>query len=647
MKTSLACFCILFSVFLHAAPSLEDYGNLPEVDQIAVSPDGNLIAFRRVNSEIDNVYIYSLKEGKHIAGLDVSRVKPRFMYFLNNENLFLYASEHRRIAGFRGKHEVSTGYLLEAKTGEVKQLLIPGDGTVYPGQSGLGRVVGVSPDGKYVYMPAYYGDANFIGGQSLRPSFTLLRVNLKGRSKPKLHKSGSKNAIDFFVNKQGELLAIEEFDDEKDLHTLVAIHGKDKREIFREETGYITRGFVGVTPDEKHIVMVDENPQTGRDAYYLISLEDGSINGPAHDREDADITGVIDDIQRVVHGVVYSGFTPGYKFFDSTLNERVKNIQAKFAEHRVAIASHSPDWKHIVILVEGSQAAGDYYLFSEGKKPVYITSQRPNITDEDVNPLGTVIFTASDGLKIPTIVTIPRDKLSDMKNLPAVVMPHGGPAAYDQLDFDYLAQALASQGYMIIKPQFRGSSGFGAEHERAGAGEWGRKMQSDVSEAVQFFVGKGMVDPKRVCIVGGSYGGYAALAGGAFTPELYKCIVSINGISDLHSFRAWISREAGRSSGALAYWDRQIGGEAYSKDIARERSPAEFAEKFQAPVLLIHGKDDEVVDIRQSEIMEKALKKAKKDVTFVELKGDDHWLSLGTTRLQTLKATVEFINKNI
>lgn len=630
---------------LHAAPTLEDYGNLPEVDDVAVSPDGNLIAFRRVNSEIDNVYIFSLKEGKHIAGLDVSQVKPRHLYFLNNESLFLYASEHRRIAGFRGKHEISTGYLLDVENNKVKQLLIPGDGVVYPGQTGLGRVVGVSPDNKYVYMPAYYGDANAF---TSKPSYALLRVNLEGRSRPKMHKSGSRNALDFFVNKKGEVLAIEEFDDEKDLHTLIALHGKEQREIFKEETGYITRGFLGVTPDEKHIVMVDENPETQRSAYYLVSLQDGTITGPTHDREDADITGVIDDKQRVVHGVVYSGFTPSYKFFDTKLDERVKNIQAQFPDHRVVITSHSPDWKHIVMLVEGTQAAGDYYLFSEGKKgPVYITSQRSNIKSEDVNPLGTVTFTASDGLKIPTLITIPRNKVSEMKNLPAVVMPHGGPASYDQIDFDFMAQALASQGYMVIKPQFRGSSGFGSAHGRAGFGEWGRKMQSDVSEALQFFVNKGMVDPKRVCIVGASYGGYAALAGGAFTPELYKCVVSINGISDLLSFRSWLSSQTGRSSSTIAYWEAQIGGDAYSKEVARERSPAEFADKFTAPVLLIHGEDDEIVTIKQSKIMEKALKKAKKEVQFIELAGDDHGLSVGSTRLQTLKAMVEFINKNI
>ena len=234
-----------------------------------------------------------------------------------------------------------------------------------------------------------------------------------------------------------------------------------------------------------------------------------------------------------------------------------------------------------------------------------------------------------------------------MKNLPAVLMPHGGPASYDEIGFNYTAQALAQQSYMVIMPQFRGSSGLGRDHEIAGHGEWGRKMQDDLTDAMNFFIKKGIVDPERIAIVGGSYGGYAALAGGAFTPDLYKCVVSINGIGDLAQFRSWIRGERGRSSESLAYWETQIGGQEYTKEEAISRSPARVADNFQAPVLLIHSVDDEIVPIGQSKIMARALKKAGKDVELIQLKGDDHHLSFGKTRLEALKATVEFIREHI
>lgn len=630
-----------------AAPTIEDYGNLPVVDHVAVSPNGERIAFRRTLDGKDAIYIISIKDNKFISGMDVSEVKPRDIYFLNNDSLFILASEHRRISGFRGKHEISAGYIMNVKEGNLHQLLTPGEDVIYPGQTSLGRVVGVSPDNQYVYMPAYYGKVQQFNGGRLDPSFSLLRVTLEGRPRARLHKGGSQYAIDFFVNQEGELVVLEEFNEEKDLHTLTAFSEDGEKIIFQKNTEYITNSFVGLTADEQHIVMLDEDGETGRSSYYLLSLVDGEITGPMNSREDADITGVISNIQRIIEGVIYSGFTPTYKFFNENLDKRVKSIQDNFPEHNVSIASHSPDWKHILVQVEGSQFPGDYYLFSEGSQPKFITTRRPNIEPEDVNPIARVTFKARDGMPIPTLITIPRDHISDMTNLPAVIMPHGGPAAYDEISFDYWAQALASQGYMVIMPQFRGSSGFGLDHELAGHGEWGGKMQDDVTDALKFAIDKGMVDPERVCIVGASYGGYSALAGGAFTPDLYKCVVSINGIGDLKDFRNWIRNRSGRSSASVAYWETQIGGEEYTDEIAESRSPARHAQNFRAPVLLIHAEDDEIVDIRQSEDMRKALEKADKKVTFVELEGDDHWLSNGETRLNALKETITFINKHM
>jgi dipeptidyl aminopeptidase/acylaminoacyl peptidase len=475
----------------------------------------------------------------------------------------------------------------------------------------------------------------------------LLRVSLRGTGKPRRLEIGSRATEDYFVDDKGAPIAIEEFDETDNFHRVIAIQEDERNVIYEEETTLKRRSITGLTPDRKKLVMLDTSDETGRTAYFTMSLSTGEIEGPFHDRDDADIVGVVMDIQRVVQGLQYSGLRPSYKFFDDGLDQRVKDIQAVFPDHSVTIADHSPDWKHILILMEGSQSSGEYYLFSDGQAPQYIAAQRPGISSADVNPIGTVNFSARDGLRIPSIITIPKNKVSDMTNLPAVVMPHGGPASYDQIGFDYEAQALAAQGYLVIMPQFRGSSGFGSQHKTAGYGEWGRKMQDDVSDAVKFFSEKGIIDASRVCIVGGSYGGYAALAGGAFSPELYKCVVSVNGIGDLERFHDWVRNEQGRSSEALAYWEMQIGKDDYSAQDARERSPEYSVERFSAPVLLIHSKADEVVPFSQSERMHEALQKAGKDVEFVELDGDDHYLSFGETRTKALQATVKFINENL
>jgi len=231
---------------------------------------------------------------------------------------------------------------------------------------------------------------------------------------------------------------------------------------------------------------------------------------------------------------------------------------------------------------------------------------------------------------------------------PTIVMPHGGPASYDAIGFDWMAQYFANRGYVVVQPNYRGSDGFGHAFRLAGHGEWGRGvMQHDVTDALTAAVNSGISDPERVCIVGGSYGGYAALAGGAFTPELYKCIAAIAPVSDLPRMIYDERRDSGRDSWVVAYWTDAIGDVKAERDRLEEISPANFAEAFRAPVLLIHGNDDTVVPYRQSKTMERALERAGKDVELVKLKGGDHWLSTSEMRLDTLRALDAFVSKHL
>lgn len=628
--------------------AIDRYGVLPAIQQMAVSPDGEKVAFRMVSLEQDIVSIVTVNPIKKLASIDVSSVKPGGVSFINNDNLLLSISAQVNIPGFRGEIDVSTAVTYDFMENEYNQLLVPGKHQIYAGQSELDRVVGISPDGEWVYIPAYSGKPTFSMGKQLNPPNSLFKVKIDGTGRPLIHKSGKGRARDYFVANDGSVLAREAFDETENKHSITAFHGQKPLEIYSQETPYLTKDFVGVSLDEKHLIMVDSNTETNREAIYTVALQDGKIEGPLYEKENADIVRPITDWQRKVLGIQYSGFYPSYTFFDPDLHQRVQAILGSFPKHSVWIIDVSPDRKQVLVQVEGSQSAGDYFLFSKGKEPKFISSLRPNIPANEIHPIGTVSFKARDGLKIPTVITIPRTKLDNMKNLPAVVLPHGGPASFDSIGFDYQAQALAEQGYLVLQPNFRGSKGFGDIHEAAGYGEWGRKSLDDLTDAVDYFVKRGMVDRERVCIVGSSYGGYAALAGGAFAPDVYKCVVSINGLGNLDDMLDRTQYERGESSSSLAFWQAQILGFGGSdQEVAKQRSPEFFAESFNAPVLLIHSEKDSVVHPRQSITMYRALKAANKEVNKIELQGEDHHLSHSATRLQALKAMIEFVNKHI
>jgi dipeptidyl aminopeptidase/acylaminoacyl peptidase len=224
-----------------------------------------------------------------------------------------------------------------------------------------------------------------------------------------------------------------------------------------------------------------------------------------------------------------------------------------------------------------------------------------------------------------------------------VIFPHGGPEARDQMRFDWWAQFMASRGYAVLQPNFRGSSGFGESFVRAGDGEWAGKVQFDVQDGVKKLIADGIADPKRICIVGASYGGYMALAGATFSPDLYACAVSYAGAADLDRL---LYTGTTFESEAVSIWKRRIGADVDSSKLASE-SPANFADRVKIPVLLIHSERDTTVPIKQSEIEERALQRAGKQVEFVRLPGDDHYLEFANTRIEMLKKVEAFLAAHI
>ena len=619
----------------------KDYGALPKISMMAVSPSGEIVAFRMTGEKgSDFAVVMSLAEGKRLRALDLSETTPQTMYFANEDELILEASEVRKLFGYRRKLDMSTAYAFNIRSGEVRQLLTPGD-VIYTGQTGLGNIIGMSPDNKFAYMPAYVPRDR----HDDNPRYSVVRVDLDSPGRPRVHFNGRNTSRDFFLDQNGEVIAHEIFDNKKNVHRLLAHKNDEWVDVFREETEIPAIGFLGLTPDRESVVTIRTNKESGRDSFYALSLASGEFTDLGFGREDADVEHTYQSLDQRVWGVRYSGLTPSYRFFDESLSQRMEDIQSYFSGHSVWLQDWTEGWEHLMVYVEGSQVAGDYFLFPKEGAPMKLASARPSIRNDQVHPIAKLSFDARDGLTIPTLLTLPSSKVNDLKNLPAVIMPHGGPASYDRIGFDWLAQALANRGYLVVQPQFRGSTGFGLEHYKAGRGEWGGKMQDDLTDALEMLVGRGMVDPERVCIAGMSYGGYAALAGGAFTPDKYRCVISVNGVSDLEQMLRVEKRDHGRDHWVVAYWENLVADGEADEDILNAVSPSRHAEKFQAPVLLIHGEDDLIVPMMQSRTMYKRLKREKKSVEFVELKDETHHLSTQAGRMQAVEQIVAFVDK--
>ena len=626
-------FCCTLHTLVFAAPPTEAYAKLPDISQLAISPSGERFAFRTASDHNDLVVVVDQKTQQRVGIVDVSGVKPTHIYFASDTKVILITETYTKILGYRGRHNISTASVYNLENGKIHRLLTPGNG-IHDGQTNVGRVVGMSPEGDYAFMPAYFNENEF----------SLLRANMETDRRPRRHKTGTADTIDFFVNASGEVLARERYSNESNLHRVEAWVDNDWKTIYEHRTDVISMGVEGVTPDNTSLVVKRLNAETERWAYYTMNLATGEISAPIFSHDERDVESLVIDINRTVYGAKYSGFKPHYEFFDKKLNARIAGIAKALPDVSISIVDYTPSWEHIVVLMEGRESAGDYLLYHKGSLS-FLASARDAIPPSAVHDVSIYHYRARDGMNIPSLLTLPKDKAAE--RLPAILHPHGGPESYDRYGFDYMAQFFASKGYAVIQPQFRGSSGFGLSHQHAGRGEWGRKMQDDLTDSVNDLVSKGIIDKHRVCIVGASYGGYAALAGAVFSPELFRCVVAINGVADVAQMVASDRSQYGANHWVVSYWERVIARGEYNKDHLKAISPINHVRRVKAPILLIHGEYDDVVNVKQSKIMAEALSDEGKDVQWLLLEKGDHYLSSPANRLKALQAMDRFLSKHL
>ena len=644
--TPTRALCVALATLLSAQasandlPPLEAYGELPLYDMYKLSPTGNLAAARVTYENNDRIVVVDVDSRQALLAVGAEKVNPRWIRFVEDDKVVLVAGQTVRNMRVRGgSFYYGHAYSFDLSTEKVRPLMQRAKG-LYEFQGGLGRIVGRDPESQTLYMPAYAGTST--------PSLGIYAVSLD-KIREKLVVRGNSHTIDWFLGIDGKPIIREDFDDKDNVHQIWLVNEKGRSEklLYEEETEVRSYGTVGVTPDRSSLVMLTSSEDSGARSYYLLDLETSEISGPVLVGSGLDVERVITDINRVVFGVEYSGFKPTYAFFDENLNDRVAVAQSRLPGVASRLASWNEDFSRLLFEIEGGWSSGGFLMFEDGvQQPVVLGRSRPTITKEFVADVEITQYAASDGWVIPALITS-RSDVREAGNAPLIVMPHGGPVSHDRYGFNWIAQYFASRGYVVLQPQYRGSDGFGYEHMVAGEGEYGGKMLTDIDDGVRHLIAEGIADPERVCAVGASYGGYAALAAGAFSAHAYSCIVSIAGVSDIPKKMNRARSTRGSDDWGIDFWEELYGVAASEKEVLRAISPAYHADSFQAPVLLIHGQKDTSVNIGQSTRMNRALRKAKKDVTFIKLDGEDHWLSNEETRIETLRAVAEFIEQHL
>ena len=622
-------------------PPIEAYGALPNVRSVTLSPSGKRFAMIVSDGTTSSLLAFDLtgEKAESILSSGLRNAHLRGINFVTEDTIVLSASETSGSSFVRKDYEYSGALSVDLRTAEMEQLMYR-TRDLHPFQSGIGRYVGVDQRTGALLMPAFTGTTN-------SAPLDLFRNEL-GKSMGRRIARGRSHTRDWFVDADGNPIAREDFNVRAGRHRVILLKGSQETIYEREDIDLPELNIVGVAPDGEGLTFIGTTATDfGEEALFRLGF-DGQITGPLLTRPETEIDRLYMSSSRVVMGVRHSGMTPTYSFFDPELQSRVDTL-IESTNGAVFILDWSDDYSRVLYRVYNGYAVDTYYVHdSTTGQLLKISDSRTDIPPEAVGTFATIEYAARDGLTIPAILTIPPGKdLDPGSNFPLIVMPHGGPAAYDRVDFDWLAQFFANRGYLVFQPNFRGSSGFGAEFQRAGHGEWGAKMQDDITDGVVALKNSNLVDPDRICIIGASYGGYAALAGGAFTPDLYKCVASIAGVSDINLMLTNERQRHGRHSMSIAYWKDAVADGETNRQKLDAVSPAKHAEQFQAPVLLIHGDDDTVVDINHSVRMNRALRRAGKDVEFERLKGEDHWLSNGETRLATLKSLHRFVDTHI
>ena len=618
-------------------PPLATYGHLPDFEMASISPSGGHIAVLANVGGLRRLVVLDAKRQPTFQTVIDPTNKVRGLTWAGDQAVLIdYTQTVKLGANFTtDKAELGSVLVLPLDTGKPWAVfagdedIVGGVWSTYGVVQKNGRWFGFF--GGVTLKSGGLGFDKYLPDGAMHPD--LYEVDLQNRHHRKIanHIEGDHSRRSWLIDDKGAIGAVLDLDRDHGDWKLFGGNGQ-KLALGNDKLGSVQ--LIGFAPDGAGVVYGLRDADGERDTWFSVPLAGGA---PQPYLDDIEIDRVFQDKGHRLIGYIERSATGAGHFFDARHDKIYQASRRAFPDEIVALTDANDAFDRLLVKTEGPGDPETWWLVDITTHHADPLGYSYDVQPGDVGPMKPVHYTAADGLKMEGVLTLPPDRPA--RSLPAIILPHGGPAAYDTIRFDWIAQAFASRGYAVFQPNFRGSTGYGVAFETAGSGEWGRKMQTDLSDGLAELVRQGVVNPARVCIVGASYGGYAALAGVTLQHGVYRCAVAIAGIGDLTRMVTGDIADSGDDPTLTRNLRREIGTGRDLKAV----SPIRFVDKVDAPVLLIHGKDDTVVKFEQSSDMADALRRAGKPVEFVTLKAEDHWLSKSDTRLQMLEASVNFV----
>ncbi|MES2054681.1 MAG: S9 family peptidase [Pseudomonadota bacterium] len=569
---------------------VETFADTPFLSRPVLSPDGTRIAAFAAADDKNRLLVFPADKDAGRQVVELGEATLSDIQWAGNERVLVTVTTNMDWYGT--PIPIWRLFAVELAAGTVKMLDPKSRGIM------AGDILHVDPDGGWLLVASQ---------DDVLSTPSVKRIELATGKVTKIEKERP-NVWNWFADQSGVVRAGISYDADRWTMWYRATAEEPLKPIRRKEK---PSGDDGAVDGVRFMSSADDgiiltNARTGRFGAYAYNFRTGTIGAAIYENPEVDITSVVVDPRSgVINGISYtddrfriSWLDAGKRVLQTKLDRALKNAEN-------IVLNGSRDGNRLLVWSGSGADPGAYYVYDRAENKMFpVAKPYDKLADVTLAPVAPVKYAARDGLSIPGYLTLPLGR--EAKDLPLIVMPHGGPHARDTWDYDPYVQFLASRGYAVLQPNFRGSTGYGKDYVEKGYGQWGRAMQDDVDDGVDWLIKTGKVDAKRVCIMGISYGGYAAMWGAIRNPERYRCAVSLAGVMDVPG----MLRFDRRSFSAPRYfkaWQAKVEG-AEKQDL-NAVSPLAQSTRLTIPVFIAHGEKDDNVPAKQSHQMIAALKK--------------------------------------